>query len=68
MRPTAHRRSLSTSPPRSRPRVGALLVLAVIAGLLAFAPQRTAHAADANIALGAEATKYMFGGFLYVHG
>ena len=33
-----------------------LLVLAVVAGVLAFAPQRSAQAADPNIALGAQAT------------
>jgi beta-glucosidase len=51
----AQRRS-SPASPRSRPNVGALIVLAVIAGVLTFAPQRTAQAADTNIALGSEAT------------
>jgi beta-glucosidase len=38
-----------------RVRIG-LAVLALVAGLLAIGPQRAAHAADVNIALGSEAT------------
>jgi len=51
----------SRSHPRSpftvrRVRPGGLVALALIAGLLAVGPERNAHAAGANIALGSKAT------------
>jgi beta-glucosidase len=48
-----HHRSPFTA---RRIRPGAFAVIALLAGLLVLAPQRDAHAADVNIAIGSEAT------------